>query len=129
MNIKARHLALVSLGGIVGSLSRWAIAELINSGLNTIVKILSASKEDLLKVEGIKDKSADNILKAINDSIHNIPLFKIMVASNKLGRNVGIHRIKQVLEKYPNILIDYKKWTKKEFIDNLKVLRIFIFRF
>ena len=33
MNIKARHLALVSLGDIVGSLSRWAIAELINSGL------------------------------------------------------------------------------------------------
>ena len=33
MNIKARHLAFVSLGGVVGSLSRWAIAELINSGL------------------------------------------------------------------------------------------------
>jgi CrcB protein len=33
LNIKARHLALVSLGGIAGSLSRWAIAELIDSGL------------------------------------------------------------------------------------------------
>ena len=33
MNIKARHLAYVSLGGVVGSLSRWAIAEIINSGL------------------------------------------------------------------------------------------------
>ncbi|NDF02561.1 MAG: CrcB family protein, partial [Actinobacteria bacterium] len=33
MNIKARHLAYVSMGGVVGSLCRWAIAELINSGL------------------------------------------------------------------------------------------------
>lgn len=96
------------------------LQKMVDANIDSIVKILSASKEDLLKVEGIKDKSADNILKAINDSIHNIPLFKLMVASNKLGRNVGIHRIKQVLEKYPNLLIDYKKWTKKEFIDNLK---------
>jgi DNA ligase (NAD+) len=43
-----------------------------------------------------------------------------MAASNKLGAGIGEERIKQVLETYPNLLTDYKKWTKKEFIEKLK---------
>lgn len=96
------------------------LQKMVDVKIDSVVKILNVSKEDLLKVEGIKDKSADNILKAIDETIHNIPLFKLMVASNKLGHGIGEERIKQVLEKYPNLLSDYKKWTKKEFIDNLK---------
>ena len=96
------------------------LQKMVDVKIDSVVKILNVSKEDLLKVEGIKEKSADNILKAIDETIHNIPLFKLMVASNKLGHGIGEERIKQVLEKYPNLLSDYKKWSKKEFIDNLK---------
>jgi NAD-dependent DNA ligase len=45
-----------------------------------------------------------------------------MSASNKLGHGIGEERIKLVLEKYPNLLIDADKWSKTEFIDNLKTI-------
>ena len=31
--------------------------------------------------------------------------------------------MKQILAVYPNILVDYKKWTKTEFIEKLKEQR------
>jgi len=33
---------------------------------------------------------------------------------------VGEERIKLVLDKYPNLLTDYKKWSNEKFISNLK---------
>jgi NAD-dependent DNA ligase len=52
----------------------------------------------------------------------NVNLAKLMAASNKLGEGMGEKRMKQVLEAYPNIIVDYKKWSKKEFIDKIKEL-------
>ena len=43
-----------------------------------------------------------------------------MAASNRLGPGIGEERIKQVLDIYPNILTDYSKWTKEDFIKRLE---------
>ena len=48
-----------------------------------------------------------------------------MSASNKLGHGIGEERMKLILDKYPDILNDYKKWSKEEFINNLKELNGF----
>ena len=45
-----------------------------------------------------------------------------MVATNKLGAGIGEERIKIILQKYPNLLTDYKKWSNTEFINKLKEL-------
>ena len=45
-----------------------------------------------------------------------------MAAANKVGAGIGEERIKTVLDKYPNLLIEYKKWSKQEFHDKLKEL-------
>ena len=45
-----------------------------------------------------------------------------MAATNKLGPGIGEERIKIILDKYPNLLIDYKKWSNTEFINKLKEL-------
>jgi NAD-dependent DNA ligase len=42
-----------------------------------------------------------------------------MAASNKIGPGLGEERMKQVLTVYPNLMTDYKKWSKKEFIEKL----------
>ena len=75
-----------------------------------------------MKVEGFAEKSADNLVKSIQKSLDNVSLSKIMTGSNKIGHGIGEERIKQVLSVYPNLLIDYKKWETKEFIDKLKEL-------
>ena len=43
-----------------------------------------------------------------------------MGASNKFGRGVGVRKSKTVLDVYPNILKDYKKWSNEEFIEKIK---------
>ena len=43
-----------------------------------------------------------------------------MNASNKLGHGIGDEKLKLVLNKYPNLMIDFTSWSKTEFIDNIK---------
>lgn len=100
------------------------VEKIYNSGLKTIKDFVNATKEELLKVDGIKEKSADNIIKAINKALTNnttgIELYTLMAASNQLGHGMGKERCKLVLEKYPDLLTQYKKWKKDDFISKIK---------
>jgi DNA ligase (NAD+) len=95
------------------------IEKLVMSGLNSILKIIKATKEDLLKIDNIKEKTAQNIINAIKKSLTNISLENLMSASNKFGHGIGYERIKMILDIYPNLLEDYKKWSNTEFIENI----------
>jgi len=99
------------------------IAEkLFNNGFNSVVKILKATENDLQKIDGFKKKSSENLIKSIKKATQNIELSKLILSTNKLGHGIGEERIKIILDKYPNILDDYNKWTNTEFINKLKEL-------
>lgn len=98
------------------------VEKIYYSGLNTIEKILKANETDLLKIEGFKEKTVSNLILAIKESLTNVNLAKLIAASNALGEGIGELRLKQVLNTYPNLITDYKKWSKKEFIDKIKEL-------
>ena len=90
------------------------------SGFDTIIKIILITKEEILKIDTFKEKSAMNILNSIKNSISNIPIINLMVASNKLGHGIGKERIKQVFLNYPTILED--KNSKEFLINKIKEL-------
>ena len=96
------------------------VKKLIDSGLDSILKIIMATKEDFLNVDGFGEKSANNLVESIKIALTDIPLSKLMAASNKIGHGIGEERVKQVLTNYPNLLTEYKKWNVEEFINNLK---------
>jgi len=96
------------------------VEKMVNAGLDTIPKILAADNELFSTVEGFGEKTANNLVASIKKALTNVPLAKLMAASNKLGHGIGEERIKQVLSVYPNLMVNYKKWTKNEFIDNIK---------
>jgi NAD-dependent DNA ligase len=96
------------------------VEKMVEAGLDTVPKILAADKERFLMVEGFGEKTADNLVASIKKALINVPLAKLMSASNKLGHGLGEERMKQVLAVYPNLMTEYKKWTKKEFINNIK---------
>ena len=98
------------------------VEKIYNAGMNTIEKILKASEKDMLKIDGFKEKTASNLVAGIKDSLQNVSLAKLIAASNTLGEGIGECRMKQVLEVYPNLMTDYKKWTKKEFTNYIKEL-------
>lgn len=98
------------------------VEKMVKANINTIKKILTVTMSELLEIDGFKEKSSENILNAIQVSVTNVKLSKLMAASNKLGAGIGEERVKQVLDHYPNLLSDYKKWSTEEFINKLKEL-------
>jgi NAD-dependent DNA ligase len=98
------------------------VEKLVNNGFDSILKIIKLDASNISNIEGFKEKSANNLIESIKKSLTDISLSKLMSASNKLGHGIGEERIKLVLEKYPNLLIDADKWSNTEFIDNLKTI-------
>ena len=88
------------------------ITKLYNAGFNTIKKILNIKKDDLLKIEGFKEKSATKILESLAKA-NNVDCLTLMVASNILGRGFSHKKIKTITDEYPIILRqDCKSRTK-----------------
>jgi len=95
------------------------VEKMFEAGFDSVEKILKATEDDLLKVEGFKEKTAGNLVASIKASMSGVSLPTLMNASNKLGELMGEKRLKQVMDAYPDLLIDYKKWTKVEFMEKL----------
>jgi NAD-dependent DNA ligase len=100
------------------------IEKLYNAGYDSVIKILSMTKTELMKntIDGFKEKTIDNILKSIKQSTQNITLAQLMTASNKLGHGLGLERMKTITNNIPKILDYYKVWTHKEFINKIMEL-------
>ena len=96
------------------------VEKLYDTNIDSIKKVLSAKKEDFLNVDGFKDKSAEKLVTAIKTATTNKPIELFIVGSNKLGHGMGLERVKSVLDTYPNIITEYSKWSKSEFINKLK---------
>jgi NAD-dependent DNA ligase len=118
MHIKNIYYFFSTIGAV--GLGEKVIEKIYNAGHNTIVKFLQLKIEDIISIDGFKQKSSENIINSIKTYTTNIPLHILMKASNKLGRGMGAERSKDVLEKYPNIMKDYKKYTMPQFIEMLR---------
>ena len=97
-------------------ISTGLIKKLHNGGISTVSKFLNVTKDELLKIDGIKDKSADNILKSIKESMENLDCVKLMVASNKLGRGFADKKLRLIVNTYPDIVNENKKPTLEELV-------------
>ena len=97
----------------VAGLSSGNIKRIIESGFNTIPKILAMSKNDFLSIEGFKETLSTKIHNNIQKSITNASLVTIMSASNIFGRGLGIKKIKPIMSKYPNILTSQNNSEEK----------------
>ena len=94
------------------NLSVGLISKLVNNNFDSIYKILNIQKEDLLNIEGFKEKLAEKIITNIQISFKNVSLIQLMVASNCFGRGLGSKKLSLLIETDPYILISDK--TEKE---------------
>jgi len=88
------------------------IAKIYNAGYDDLNKIINIKKEDLLKIEGFKNKSADNIVEALK-KIKEVDCNILMDASNIMGRGFGLKKIKSITDIYPEILDNTKTGRNK----------------
>ena len=95
------------------------VERLYDAGYDSVYKILKITKKDILKIDGFQEKASENIFNSIKKATDGVELSTIFAGSNKLGHGHGRTRAKMILEVYPNILTDYKKWETDEFIDKI----------
>ena len=94
------------------------ITKLYDNSYDTLHKIINISKQELLNIEGFKEKSANNLIESLK-SIKTKKCLEIMHASNLLGRGLGEKKLNLVYEVYPFICSDQEK-TLKLTVDDLK---------
>jgi len=104
----------------IKGVSEGIITKLYDNSYDTIHKIINITKDELLSIDGFKDKSADNLLKALSE-IKNKKCIEIMVASNIIGRGLGGRKLELILEKYPFICNDKSRGLKLT-IDEIKLI-------
>lgn len=92
----------------VHGLSSGIIKKIFHQGFKTVGSIVNITKEQLLNVEGFKEKMATKIHKAITDKFvdngSNIDLFLMIDASNILGRGIGSKKVKMICDVLPDII-------------------------
>ena len=107
----------------VDGLGEANIEKIIASGANSIPKIINASIEDLMKVEGFKEKMATKIHTSIAKQLTKASIAKIAGASNIFGRGFGEKSVSQILKAEPNILTSQESTQEK--IEKVKAIEGF----
>ena len=95
-------------------ISSGIITQLYNSGINTIYKFINITKEQLLNIEGIKEKKANNIIVSIENTMKELDCIKLMMASNTFGRGFGLKKLELIMDN-----IKDKTFEKKPRLDEL----------
>ena len=107
----------------VDGLGEANVEKIIASGANSIPKIINASTEDLMKVEGFKEKMATKIKTSIAKQLAQASLAKLASASNIFGRGFGEKSISQILKAEPTIFTSLDAIPEK--IDKVKAIEGF----
>jgi hypothetical protein len=89
----------------VEGLSSGNIARIVQAGFDTVPAILKMTKEDLLSVEGFKEKTAEKLFSGIREKIEIAPLVTIMAASNLFGRGFSDKKLELIMSEYPDVLL------------------------
>jgi NAD-dependent DNA ligase len=97
----------------VDGLGEANVEKIIASGANSIPKIINATPEDLMKVEGFKEKMATKIHTSIAKQLAKASIAKIAGASNIFGRGFGEKSVSQILKAEPNILTSQESSQEK----------------
>jgi len=88
----------------VPGVSEGILKKLYAAGHTTIKSICNIDETQLLKVEGVKDKSATKIATALRESMASLTPMTLLVASNAHGRGFGERKFKLILEHLPSIV-------------------------
>ena len=120
-NVRNRNIIGFLKGIEVDKLGDKNVIKIIDAGFDTIPKILKMTKEELLTIEGFKEKMANNIHDGIKEKIEKASLSKIMSSSNMFGRGFSDKKIELILTEYPDILTSNESESNK--IDKLSKIK------
>ena len=118
--VKEKNLLLFFKNLEISGIGPGNIKRIVDAGFNSISKILAMKKEDFLKVEGFKEKTANKLFEGIQTQIEKASLAKLLAASNIFGRGFGEITFNKILTNYPDILTS----PENDIIKKTKLLKV-----
>jgi DNA ligase (NAD+) len=106
--VKEKNITGFFKGIEVDGLGGGNVSRIIETGYDTVPKIINMSISDFLKVEGFKEKMASKLYTGIQEKLAEASLVSIMAASNIFGRGFSDKKLELILEEIPDILISSK---------------------
>lgn len=104
--LKLKQLTLFFKTLEVEDLSEKNVKKIMDSGYNTIEKIIKMKLTDFLSINRFQEKMANKIYNSIHEKLNNTTIEQLMVGSNIFNRGTSINKIKLIFEVYPNLLED-----------------------
>ena len=89
------------------------VVRIMESGFDSIPKIIKMSIDDFLTVDGFKDKTASKLHNGINEKLSSSSLVTLMSASNLFGRGFNEKKLELIMESYPNVLLSKESNAQK----------------
>ena len=111
-NIKTQQLTYFFRTMQVKYISEGIVKKLVDNGYNTVTKIIKASLEDLIKIDGIGEKLMTKIHTNIMNAFKETTLSRLMAASTIFGRGFGVRRTTAITDVYPKIMTS--KWSPRQ---------------
>jgi len=115
------------------------IERLYSNGINTFKKFIHLTVEELLKIDGFQKKSAENVVREIQESVNKADCLTFMTASNLFGRSIAEKKLKIIIHKFPKIPEGYEpseselskvegigQITAKQFLEGLPMFFAFM---
>ena len=104
--LKLKQLTLFFKTLEVEDLSEKNVKKIMDSGYNTIEKIIQMKLTDFLSINRFQERMANKIYNSIHEKLNNATIEQLMVGSNIFNRGTSINKIKLIFEVYPNLLED-----------------------
>lgn len=89
-------------------ISEGTITKMVNSGFDSIFKIIKMKKDDFMQLESIQSRMANKLFNSLQSGLKRITLIKLIVASNIFGRGFAEKKIKKILDVFPKIIDEFK---------------------
>jgi NAD-dependent DNA ligase len=111
--VKEKNITGFFRGIGVEGLSSGNVTRIIQAGYDSVPEIIKMDVNDLLQVEGFKDKTANKLYNGIKEKIDAASLVTIMSASNVFGRGFSEKRLELIMDSYPNVLLSKESNAQK----------------
>ena len=111
--VKEKNISGFFKGIEVDGLGGGNVSRIIETGYDTVPKIIKMSIADFLKVDGFKEKMATKLHTGIQEKLGTASITSLMAASNIFGRGFSDKKLELILGELPDILVSTKSLQQK----------------
>ena len=101
--VRNKNIAGFFKGIDVDGLGEKNVVKMVDAGFDSVPKIIHMSKEDLLTVDGFKEKMAEKVHLGIKDKLDKASLSTIASVSNILGRGFSHKKLDVIMQEFPTV--------------------------